>query len=211
MNNRALNKKHEEITQFHEKLGHHLYCLQMADVVRYPENYADAAESAVRLAEKLTRELRSIVPVLKLKSRLECDVDSAANLGITITHSPDVVTVVLPGIMPSRSAMYKTDFLSAPLEAKLFEYDRMYQLPKFRYGEVIFTHIYNKAMSVRRIQDYDNMETKKILDCIGRHTLPDDNGLYCQVTRKLILGDEDKTIIMVKRADELSPFFVPMG
>ena len=79
-------------------------------------------------------------------------------------YSPDVVTVVLPGIMPSRSAMHKTDFLSAPLEAKLFEYDRMYQLPKFRYGEVIFTHIYNKAMSVRRIQDYDNMETKKILD-----------------------------------------------
>ena len=53
-------------------------------------------------------------------------------------------------------------FLTMPLLVALDTYLRKYPLPQFTECAVCFVHVYDESLSLGRVRDYDNLETKHI-------------------------------------------------
>ena len=69
---------------------------------------------------------------------------------------------------------------------------------------VCIVHQYDEAMSLRRVRDYDNIETKRYLDVIESVMLTNDNGLLLTVLQTTELGDRDCTEFYLMSPDKLS-------
>jgi len=115
------------------------------------------------------------------------------------------VEITLPCLIPGRKKK-PTEFITAPLYAALerFIRDRPPDQHFERFGNCIIwiTHVYDKALySAARKRDYDNIETKGIIDVINAFLLTDDNGFRCSIYQTSETSDRDFTRISVMEFD----------
>ena len=117
--------------------------------------------------------------------------------GISIRHTQGCVEVTLPGLMPKRNRRINTTFLTDPLYACLESYTKEHSLPHFAQCVVCFSHVFDRSLPARRVQDYDNLECKQLLDTVAAFLMTDDSGLLCDAYHTTEFGERDCTILAV--------------
>ena len=62
---------------------------------------------------------------------------------------------------------------------------------------ICIIHTYSRENPVSRICDYDNLESKQVLDVLASFLLVDDSGLLCDVYHTTESGAQDETRIIL--------------
>lgn len=163
----------------------------------YGKNYEELSLDAARRAERIACSLRNLIYAADLVPRPVLMEAAAQAHGISIRHTQGCVEVTLPGLMPKRNRRINTTFLTDPLYACLESYTREHSLPHFAQCVVCFSHVFDRSLPARRVQDYDNLECKQLLDTVAAFLMTDDSGLLCDAYHTTEFGERDCTILAV--------------
>ena len=87
-------------------------------------------------------------------------------LGIKIEESHDWIKITVPAILPKRNQRDNQAFLTRPLRYALLDFLKENPMERFGACAICIVHQYDEALGIRRIRDYDNIETKRYLDVI---------------------------------------------
>lgn len=153
------------------------------------------------LSEKYACSTRDFAQNTFVANRYEV-MDKAAEMqGIEVRKDGKTVIIDLPLLLPRKKGKeYK--FIGDPLRYKLEEISKSEDLKIREKAVVCIIHTYDNVNKGARCYDYDNLESKKILDIITVFTLTDDAPEYCDVYQTVQLSDRDKTRIMIMPINE---------
>lgn len=179
------------------KLNNLIFALKTTDLQHYPANYEELSTDAALRAERIACQLRNLVYITEVPNKSEYMRQAVKAHGIKITLDNGILTIRLPGLLPKRKVHTNTAFLHEPLNFALLEYLKGHNLTLYRDCVVCFSQVYDQAMSLRRIRDYDNLEFKQILDTIAAYVLLDDTGLFCDAYYTTELGETDYTEVYI--------------
>lgn len=160
--------------------------------------------SLIRTAETNTVTLRNLGARTQWSNIAPFYEDLATVLGISVKEYEKWITITVPAILPNRNRRDNLAFITRPLRSSLVKFQREHPLERFRDCVVCIVHQYDEAMSLRRVRDYDNIETKRYLDVIESVMLTNDNGLLLTVLQTTELGDRDCTEFYLMSPDKLS-------
>lgn len=197
MNRNMLSARIEKIQEEIPRLTNTLYALNLTNSQDYPQNYEEMSTDAALRAERIACSLRNLIYAANLVPKPVLMQKTAAVQGITITQTPEMVIITLPGLMPKRNRHSNPSFVTEPLYQCLSDYAGKHELKRFEECVVCFSHQYDRQLSTRRIRDYDNLECKQILDTAAAFVMKDDTGLFCNVYHCTQLGSEDCTILTI--------------
>jgi hypothetical protein len=181
-----LASTYEGMSQELFKLGH-----QMEEVKLY--NPSARLYSLVRCSEVSSVELRNLTARI-LGDTGKClyeEVSSA--LRINVLEEKKWIRITVPAILPNRNARQNTLFLTRPLRECLIEFQRATPIERFGECAICIVHRYDEALGIRRVRDYDNIETKRYLDVIEATFLTNDSGRLCTVLQATEMGNRDCT------------------
>lgn len=80
--------------------------------------------------------------------------------------------------------------------------------PQFTECAVCFVHVYDESLSLGRVRDYDNLETKHILDIAAVYLMTDDSGALCDIYHTTAYGKQDATLLYFMRQEQLPGFIL---
>ena len=89
------------------------------------------------------------------------------------------------------------EYLFDPLMAALEQHVKSYPAVRFSHSTVCFVMVYDRALSKRRVRDYDNLELKEALDAVATFFMESDGGLLCDAYHTTELGETDCTKVFV--------------
>lgn len=183
-----------EVASNHDAISQELFYLtnKLENMPMYnPENQL---YSIVRSAEWNAVNLRALAARAMGPSRgqqLNEGISSA--LGISVEESHNWIKIVVPAILPNRNTRDSTLFITRPLRNSLIEFQRENPMERFGRCVISIVHKYDEALGIRRVRDYDNIETKRYLDVIESIFLTNDSGLLCSVFQMTEISDKDCT------------------
>ncbi len=179
------------------KLNNILFALKTTDIQKYGANYEELSTDAALRAERIACQLRNLVYITDFTGKSTYMKLAADAQGIHISLEDEILSIRLPGLLPKRKVRTNTAFLHEPLNYALQEYLKSHSLTLYKDCVVCFSQIYDRALSLRRIRDYDNLEFKQILDTIAAYVLLDDAGLFCDSFHTTELGEHDHTVVYI--------------
>ncbi len=179
------------------KLNNILFALKTTDIQKYGANYEELSTDAALRAERIACQLRNLVYIADFTGKSTYMKLAADAQGIHISLKDEILSIRLPGLLPKRKVRTNTAFLHEPLNYALQEYLKSHSLTLYKDCVVCFSQIYDRALSLRRIRDYDNLEFKQILDTIAAYVLLDDTGLFCDSFHTTELGEHDHTVVYI--------------
>lgn len=179
------------------KLNNILFALKTTDVQKYGANYEELSTDAALRAERIACQLRNLIYITDFTGKSTYMKLAADAQGIHISLEDEILSIRLPGLLPKRKVRTNTAFLHEPLNYALQEYLKSHSLSLYKDCVVCFSQIYDRALSLGRIRDYDNLEFKQILDTIAAYVLLDDTGLFCDSFHTTELGEHDHTIVYI--------------
>lgn len=160
------------------------------------------------LSEKYTCNVRQFLQNTYVGNRDEV-MSKACNItGIDVCKKDNMVYINLPCLLPRKKGK-EHKFIGEPLRFKLEELSKTVDLKIREKAVICIIHTYDNVNKKARCYDYDNLETKKILDIITLFTLVDDAPEYCDVYHTVKLSDKDKTSIIVVPLSSFNEKFVP--
>lgn len=197
MDRTILSKRISSILAEITRLTNALNAMNTANIQRYPDNYEVLSTDAALRAERITCRLRHLIYSTTDIKKEDYLTSAAVMQGIDIQRKGEVLEITLPCLLPKRKQKQNTEYLLDPFTAALNQYAKSNPMPRLRHCVICFSHIYNRALSDRRIRDYDNLELKQFLDVAASFILSDDSGLLCDAYHTTELGDTDCTRISI--------------
>ena len=197
MDRNILSKRISAILAEVTRLTNALNAMNTANIQRYPDNYEVLSTDAALRAERITCRLRHLIYSTTDIKKEDYLTSAAVMQGIDIQRKGEVLEITLPCLLPKRKQKQNTEYLLDPFTAALNQYAKSNPMPRLRHCVICFSHIYNRALSDRRIRDYDNLELKQFLDVAASFILTDDSGLLCDAYHTTELGDADCTRISI--------------
>ena len=197
------------------RLEQDLIALQSIDIVGYPDNYSNLSQQASIKSEYITRKIRELVYSTTNTKWSKLFDDAVNELGITVTRSKSgIVDITIPCLIPGRKKK-PTEFITMPLYTALEQFiiaqSEKAPFERFTHCVICITHIYDKRLLGKgRKRDYDNIETKAIIDVINTFLLTDDSGLYCSIFNTSEFSDADSTRFSIMEKDMFSRWFTDM-
>ena len=153
------------------------------------------------LSEKFACSVRDFARKTFVANRYEV-MDKASEMqGIEVRKDGNVIIVDLPFLLPRKKGK-EHKFIGDPLWYKLEELSKSEDLKIREKAVICIIHTYDNVNKKARCYDYDNLESKKILDIITLFTLTDDAPEYCDIYQTVQLSDSDKTRILIMQIDE---------
>lgn len=153
------------------------------------------------LSEKFACSVRDFARKTFVANRYEV-MDKASEMqGIEVRKDGNVIIVDLPFLLPRKKGK-EHKFIGDPLWYKLEELSKPEDLKIREKAVICIIHTYDNVNKKARCYDYDNLESKKILDIITLFTLTDDAPEYCDIYQTVQLSDSDKTRILIMPIDE---------
>ena len=153
------------------------------------------------LSEKFACSVRDFARKTFVANRYEV-MDKASEMqGIEVRKDGNVIIVDLPFLLPRKKGK-EHKFIGDPLWYKLEELSKSEDLKIREKAVICIIHTYDNVNKKARCYDYDNLESKKILDIITLFTLTDDAPEYCDIYQTVQLSDSDKTRILIVPIDE---------
>lgn len=171
------------------------------DYVSDAQNYEILTDRLEMLSEKYACSVREFAVKTFTANRYEVMDKSAEIQGVEIHRDGKTVIVDLPQLLPRKKGK-QHNFLCDPLRHKFEEISTAEDIKIREKAVVCIIHIYDVKRENVRCYDYDNLESKKVLDVISLFTLIDDAPQYCDVYQTVRFGETDKTRIMVMPAEE---------
>ena len=159
--------------------------------------------SLVRSAEVSTVSLRNLTARTVHDDVAPFYGEVADLLGIKIEESHDWIKITVPAILPKRNQRDNQAFLTRPLRYALLDFLKENPMERFGACAICIVHQYDEALGIRRIRDYDNIETKRYLDVIESMLLTNDSGLLCTVLQATQVADRDCTEFYLMRPESL--------
>lgn len=193
MNKTSLAERVSRARQELDRLGGDLTALERSDPIRYPENFGEMAVEAATRAERVTCSLRQLVYSGLGAKKAEYLSNAASAQGVEISRNSDCLTVSVPALLPHRKKG-SSEFLVDPVFFALSEYAMASRFPRLAHAVVCFVHVYEEEGCVR---DYDNIESKQLLDVVAMFALQDDNGQFCDVYHTTARGPKARTEVYI--------------
>lgn len=188
------------------RLNNAAFAMEAANHQHYPDNFLEfSLDTAIR-AEKIACKLRHMIGDFGAVKKEPLMEKIAEAHGIEITDENGMIAVSVPRLLPKRKKPRSGEFITQPLYAALSRYCETHEIHKFQECAVCFVHVYDQALSLGRIRDYDNLEMAGILNTISVFCLTDDSGLLCDAYHTTGYGDRDCTRIFIMPQDRLPRF-----
>lgn len=159
--------------------------------------------SLVRNAERNTVKLRNTTSRTMWGNTAPFYEELASALGISVEEETKWIKITVPAILPNRFSRDNGEFLTKPLRNSLIQFQREQPIARFRDCMICIVHGYDVALSMRRVRDYDNIETKRYLDVIEAVMLTNDSGLLCSVLQTTEIMDRDCTQFYLMQPETL--------
>lgn len=156
-------------------------------------NLEERAVNAVRIAESSTVELRNLAGRLIQRDVNTFYEEIARSVGVRVEEKNKWIEITVPSILPHRNSRDNQSFLTRPLRHALVQFQRENPIERFASCAICIIHQYDEALGIRRVRDYDNIETKRYLDVIESVLLTNDSGLLCSVLQTTQMGEKDAT------------------
>ncbi len=163
----------------------------MEDVPGY--NVSGQVYALARIAETNTVQLRNLAARTAHAKKTPYYAELASRMGIEVREEHDWIVVSVPAVLPNRGKKETTQFITHPLRNAIIEFQRANQIERFNECVICIVHSYDEALGLRRVRDYDNVETKRYLDVIEAGFLTNDSGLLCSVLQTTQMSDRDQT------------------
>ena len=160
--------------------------------------------SLVRSAEANTVQLRNLTARTMWGNTTPFYESLATALGIKVIEEQKWIKITVPAILPSRNQRDNMSFLTRPLRHCLIQFQREQPMERFRNCRICIVHKYDEALGLRRVRDYDNIETKRYLDVIEAVFLTNDSGLLCSVLQTTEIADRDCTEFYLMQPESLA-------
>lgn len=160
------------------------------------EELSYLTEELVTKSEKLTCMVRRFAADTFVSQNDTIMRKAAEIQGISVNKTGNIIEIEIPFILPKKKHR-NSKFISDPL---FYILNTKVQKDDFRIKEkavVCFVYIYSGTNTKMAARDYDNIESKKILDVIALFALQDDGAEFCDVFHKMERGKTDKTKIFV--------------
>ena len=171
--------------------------IETLDIQRFPKQYENMMTEAVLLSEKIACKLRSLM-YASTDVRKPAYLKKAADVhGIEITYQDEILSIVLPRLLPKRGGKYSSLFLMEPLHAALEEFTETEAFPKFGECTVCIVHYYDKRVFDKPLYDFDNLQQKQLLDTIAAHVLIDDSASLCNVFCTALCRESNYTKVYI--------------
>lgn len=174
---------------------------RMEEMPHYnPEN---ELYSLVRSTESNALRVRSVAGrfMSERSQRLNDMIQSV--LCVSIEETEHWLKITVPAILPNRNVRDNTLYITRPLRNCLTQFQRQNPIERFRDCVICIIHQYDEALGIRRVRDYDNVETKRYLDIIEAALLTNDSSLLCTVLQTTELTDRDRTVFYLMLPETL--------
>lgn len=120
----------------------------------------------------------------------------AQNNGINVKKENGIIEIEIPFLLPKKTQK-KASFICDPLFYSLIKASEKTDLKINENAVVWFVNIYDNKTNKIAVRDYDNLESKKILDTIALFSLKDDSAEFCDIIYSMEFGTQNKTMIYV--------------
>lgn len=182
-----------EVASEYERMSSELFRLahRLEDMPRY--NPRNEMYSLVRNAEQTTVNLRGLTARTDWANASILYEAISDAMGIKIEEESHWLKITVPAILPKRNPRDNTLFLARPLRSCLLRFQAKDPMERFERCVICIVHKYDEALGIRRVRDYDNIETKRYLDVIESVFLTNDSGLLCTVLQTTQISDKDAT------------------
>lgn len=184
-----------------DKKLHELECLlSCSDPIRFFE----VAKNTALLSERSTAQLRNFPFTVCGGMPQDYYLQAAEMQGICVDVTDSILSVRLPALLPKKTRTEGFKFLQPALHAALKQYAEQQNLPHFRECTVCIEHVYDRCLPIKAVRDYDNLETKEVLDIITLYCMTDDTGALCDQFQTTRFADSSCTIISVMQKEKFS-------
>ena len=171
------------------------------DYITEANNFEYLTDRLEMLSEKYTCSVRDFA-IKTYVSNWDSVMDKAAVMQeIEVQKDGSTVVIELPFLLPRKKGR-QHNFICDPLRYRLEEISKSVNLKIRKKAVICIVHIYNNSGNTVRCYDYDNLESKKILDTVALFTLTDDSPEYCDIYQTSRCGNADKTRIMIMPQEE---------
>ncbi len=153
-------------------------------------------DEMVYKSEKMTDTVRKLAADTFVTENDNIMRQAAEIHGITVEKKGEILEVNLPFILPKKKNK-NCKFIANPL---YYAINNALHNDDFRIREravICFVYIYSGTNLYLMPRDYDNIETKNIMDVIALFTLDDDGAEFCDIFHTMERGEKDKTKILV--------------
>jgi len=204
LNRKEINRCITEVMSDMDALIGTLAALNQVDPGKYPENYEILSMEACLRAERIACNIRHFIYTTAsiTKKDLMKLISQEHNVKIAKDDNYGALSITLPSLLPKKKQVNGGEFLLDALYFALQEFAEANGYTKFKECVVCFFHAYDKKISSQKIRDYDNIETKQVLDIIAAFTMTDDSGRYCDTYHTSISGEANFTEIVVVEKDK---------
>ena len=207
MNEQKLRQKIRNIGGDVLGLSNALYTLESLNFKMYPHNFAEHSLNTAIKAEKIACRMRNLIGdcgIIRREYLMEQVADAHQ---IDMCRFGEGIFISLPRLLPKIIQPKSSKFINQPLYHALSNYHEDVDFEKFHQCSICFVHLYDKELSLGRVRDYDNIETRDVLNTISAFFMTDDGGQWCDVHHTTMLGDYDCTHIYIMPQESFPDFF----
>ena len=186
---KSIGKQLKELNRINENMEHVSKFEDEISLKRYANDF-------VTKCEKLTCYSRKLAFDIFEEDRDIFVRDAAENLEIKVEKNDEIARIEIPFLLPKKNHK-NTKFICDPLCFVLEKMSQNVELKTEENAVVCFVYVYEKTDKKISPKDYDNVETKRVLDIIALFMLKDDGPQYCDVFHTMEFGEKAKTLIYV--------------
>ena len=190
----ALKKQGQEISDIVKKLSE-------TDYVSDEKSFRCFSERLQILSEKYTYSVREFCINTFVTEKCKVYENAAEVQEIKIRKEGKIIIIDFPFLMPRKKAK-EVNYIGEPLK---YQFEKICENENLKIKEkavICIIHIYDNVNRKAKCYDYDNLETKRVLDIITLYTLTDDSPKYCDVYHTVEFSNTNRTRIIVMPSEE---------
>lgn len=181
------------------KLQNTLTAYGITDPTIYPDNFEKLGLDLALQAEAVACSTRTMVSKFMTDGRPQMIREVSKAHGIWIEQNKLGYEIIMPYLMTKRSGRHSVMFLLEPLSYALKQYTKKYPIERMKHAVIWFIYEYAEETPERHIRDYDNIESKEILDLINTHFLLDDGARFCELHYSMKRGKKNRTRVIISQ------------
>jgi len=210
MDEQQFHKRMQIILDDINRLNNAAFALEASNYRQYPENFLELSLDTTVRAERLACKFRHLVGDCGTVRKEPLMERVAEAHGIEVAREGGILAVTIPRLLPKSRKPRSNEFINQPLYYALERYCEASPVEKFHACAVCFVHVYDATLSLGRIRDYDNLETRGILNTIAAFFMTDDSGALCDAYHTTALGPGDCTRVYILPQERLPEFILQL-
>lgn len=201
MNQLTLSNRVQKIALLLSRMEKTVLSLNTLDAELFPQEYLDLCTEAALLSERVTCYLRNIVYATNCDGRTPYLQRAASVQGVKIIYDEDILTIELPALLSKKQGRHSSQIIMEPVSTALEVFIEARRIPKFRECTICIQHIYDNQLTKTIYFDYDNKQSKQLIDTVATHMLIDDNATLCDLYQTSAASDRDCTRVYIMPKD----------